>query len=347
MLHPENITDKDGLDFAEAARAYEALQASISRSNRFPFNVFATLAGVLQTLFLAAITVAARLINIQPGDVSKLLGAFYFHVPEMAIHKRVELEAYLREPLDGEGVDFGCGGGEVGGILIHKKGLVLTGLDQNSAFATSAASNGYANFHATDVATVPLPSSAYDYVISICVLEHVKDIDFVLAEARRLLKSGGKLVFSTPLPAYRDSLVGVRVRRFFGRDEAAASYARRVDARSLHVNILDTAGWAALLAGHGFELRRTEPLFSRPQHLLYDLLNWQVYFPTLYMGDKLYRVMQKFGAFRRLGILATSGAAEISMRFPANAENATHIFCVAYAAEQADPASSLPGARDQ
>lgn len=58
-------------------------------------------------------------------------------------------------------------------------------------------------FHTVDIicdaSKVPLPDQSFDTCISTQVLEHVKDPNAVMAEACRLLKPGGKLIFSFPL----------------------------------------------------------------------------------------------------------------------------------------------------
>ena len=43
-----------------------------------------------------------------------------------------------------------------------------------------------------------IPSESFDYVISFQVLEHIKDDVHTIAEIHRVLKSGGKLIISTP-----------------------------------------------------------------------------------------------------------------------------------------------------
>jgi SAM-dependent methyltransferase len=44
---------------------------------------------------------------------------------------------------------------------------------------------------------VPLPDASVDLLLSFQVLEHVRDLDAYLGEARRLLKPGGHLILST------------------------------------------------------------------------------------------------------------------------------------------------------
>lgn len=328
MLHPIDARPAK-FDFDEMRRSYEELQKGIARSNRFPLRPLALAAGLLNTLLLVVTAAVARLFGIRADATARMLGDAYFHVPEMAIQKQIELKAYMAEEFEGTGVDFGCGGGEVGGLLIRAKGLTVHGLDQSPAFEAQVLQNGYAGFTAVDVAKAPLPDHSFDYVISICVLEHVEDLDGALAQARRLVKSGGRLIFSTPQPTYRASLAGARLRRLFGRPEAAEAYADRCDTRSMHFNLLTAEAWAQVLARHGFTLERADPLFSRNQHLIYDLLNWQVYFPLLYTADKLYLFMGRWRLFRPLAQWATATMAEAVSRMPVTQQNATHLFCVA------------------
>jgi SAM-dependent methyltransferase len=48
-----------------------------------------------------------------------------------------------------------------------------------------------------DTGRVPLPDASFDLIFSTQVLEHVEEPDLYLAECRRLLKPGGRLLLST------------------------------------------------------------------------------------------------------------------------------------------------------
>jgi len=48
---------------------------------------------------------------------------------------------------------------------------------------------------------LPLPAGSFDRVVSGLVLEHLRELDFFFAEARRMLRPGGRAVFSAMHPA--------------------------------------------------------------------------------------------------------------------------------------------------
>lgn len=239
MLHPTDARPAK-FDFDEMRNSYEELQKDIARSNRFPLRPLALAAGLLPPLLLVVIATVARLFDIRADATARMLGDASFHVPEMVVQKRIELKAYVAEKCEGTGIDFGCGGSEVGSLLNRGKGVTVHGLDQSPAFEAQVLRNGYAGFTAVDVAKAPLPDNSFDHVTSICVLEHVEDLDGTLDRARRLL----------------------------GRPETAEAYADRCDTRSMHFNLLTAEAWARVLARHGFTLERADPLFSRRQHLI-------------------------------------------------------------------------------
>ncbi len=83
-------------------------------------------------------------------------------------------------------VDLGCGDKPYAS-LFAEAGATYVGCDLG----------GDADVLLTPGAPVPLPDASADAVVSFQVLEHVWDVDTYLAEARRLLKPGGRLLLST------------------------------------------------------------------------------------------------------------------------------------------------------
>src|SRR5581483_3033257 len=111
------------------------------------------------------------------------------------------------------------------------------------------------------------PGGSFDAVISICVLEHVRDLAAALREARRLLRPKGRLFFSTPSPTFHEGLIGYRLRRMLGLGGAAAAYARKRDLQSMHMHFLGAEAWTQILRYVGFERIEVQPIFSRRQLL--------------------------------------------------------------------------------
>ena len=93
-------------------------------------------------------------------------------------------------PLHGRRVlDLGCGKGRFAAHLA-KAGAEVVGLDVSAAMLAGA--NGLDRVRAS-AKRLPFADGTFDAVVAIEVIEHVGDVGPVLAEARRVLKPGGRL----------------------------------------------------------------------------------------------------------------------------------------------------------
>ena len=90
-------------------------------------------------------------------------------------------------------VDIGCGGGLLGE---HVAGYRHVGVDLVASALRCAAPRGVLAVRA-DVARLPLASGVADVVAAGEILEHVPDLDAVVAEICRVLKPGGTVVIDT------------------------------------------------------------------------------------------------------------------------------------------------------
>lgn len=135
----------------------------------------------------------------------------------------------------GKVLDVGCGNSPFAHLL--GEGAEYTGLD-----IESAAEFGYRNPKVIyyDGKTIPFPDGVFDFVICSEVLEHVEETASFVAEVRRVLKTGGRAIFTIPWSArfhhiphdyYR--FTPSALERIFG-DFAA----RRVSARGTEVSAI-------------------------------------------------------------------------------------------------------------
>jgi len=94
-------------------------------------------------------------------------------------------------------LDIGCGNGAYLAIMKHL-GWEVAGIEVDPEAARIASSNFDIHVHVGDIATVPFDAKSFDVITISHVIEDVPEPVKFLREARRLLKSGGKIVIVTP-----------------------------------------------------------------------------------------------------------------------------------------------------
>jgi SAM-dependent methyltransferase len=99
-------------------------------------------------------------------------------------------------------LDIACGSG-FGLEMLRDAGACAMGMDYDAtALAEVRERQPTARLACADAARLPLPDASIDIVVSFETIEHVPDASAMLAELRRVLKPGGRLVLSTPNRAF-------------------------------------------------------------------------------------------------------------------------------------------------
>lgn len=98
-------------------------------------------------------------------------------------------------------LDLGCAGGFMAEALAQR-GARVTGIDPAAAAIDAArihAGEGGLDivYHTGVGEDLPYPAASFDAVVCVDVLEHVADLDQVLAEVTRTLRPGGMFLFDT------------------------------------------------------------------------------------------------------------------------------------------------------
>jgi SAM-dependent methyltransferase len=141
----------------------------------------------------------------------------------------------------GAALDLGCGDGRLSALLDADE-LTLADV---SEVALGRAARRLANARAVALdpdAPLPLPDNAFDLVLCAETVEHVRDVQLLLSEARRVLRPGGRLAISTPAHS-----------RLTGLDILARGFERRFPPLSPHLRFLTRRSLRALLDQLGFE----------------------------------------------------------------------------------------------
>lgn len=119
-------------------------------------------------------------------------------------------------------LDIGCGTGET---LIYIKKMYpqskVYGIDSSRKAVGYARSRGLKNIHHADATKLPFPSSSFDTVLLLDVMEHIKDDELVMKELKRVLKKSGVAIITTPAVPWiwskHDTMQG-HVKRYMKRD---------------------------------------------------------------------------------------------------------------------------------
>src|SRR5262245_7788172 len=104
-------------------------------------------------------------------------------------------------------LDVGCGSGGPAVFLARELGCRVTGVDVNEAgiragltLTRQAGLEGRIGFHRADVRDpLPFPAGAFDAIVCLDAMCHLPDRGRLLGEWRRVLRPGGRLLYTDPV----------------------------------------------------------------------------------------------------------------------------------------------------
>jgi SAM-dependent methyltransferase len=185
--------------------------------------------------------------------------------PATALWRAVEIAVLAEAGLPpGLGLDLGCGDGLLTSLVLEACGKrELIGIDPDPDEVALATATGiYRDLHIAGGDAIPLPNDTVDWVLSNSVLEHIPDVGPVLAEAARVLKPGGRCVFTVPSPEFHALLRGPLWR---SSDKARAQYLRDMDRRVAHYYYWSEGRWRQELERVGLHLDDARPYLDWSQ----------------------------------------------------------------------------------
>ncbi len=141
----------------------------------------------------------------------------------------------------GAALDLGCGDGRLSALLDADE-LTLADV---SEVALERAARRLPRARAVELAPdapLPLADNAFELVLCAETIEHVRDVQLLLSEARRVLRPSGRLALATPAHS-----------RLTGLDILARGFERRFPPLSPHLRFLTRRSLRALLGELGFD----------------------------------------------------------------------------------------------
>jgi ubiquinone/menaquinone biosynthesis C-methylase UbiE len=143
-------------------------------------------------------------------------------------------------------LDLGCGDGRLTSLLRAQN---VTGADVSQVALERAAArlpDARLELVRPDE-PLPFPDNEFELVLCAETIEHVRDVQLLLSEARRVLQPGGTLALTTPAHS-----------RLTGLALLVGGFERRFDPLSPHLRFFTRRSLRALLNELGFELRGLE-----------------------------------------------------------------------------------------
>ena len=186
---------------------------------------------------------------MEQGLLVEFVAAYAFQ-PATALWRAIELATLIELDIaPGLGIDIGCGDGKLTEILARHASLgALIGVDPDPKETEAARSrNFYRAVHTTGADHIPEPEGRFDYAISNSVLEHIPDLDSVLADVKRVLRPGGLFYLTVPHAGFHAQLTGP-IAPWVSRER----YRDQLDRRLAHLRYPSEAEWRELLDRHGF-----------------------------------------------------------------------------------------------
>ncbi len=175
----------------------------------------------------------------------------------MAFWRSAECYRFSKEKLRHPVLDVGCGDGFLVKVAFGER--LEAGIDLDPEEVERAVQSGsYQKALCASATDLPFPAKSFQTVISNCVLEHIPDIDTTLREIRRVLKPGGRLLFTVPSECYTNGSFFRGLLTGMGFAGLGKLYIDRLNGLFRHHHVDDAKTWKKRLGKAGFKMERAD-----------------------------------------------------------------------------------------
>ncbi len=144
-------------------------------------------------------------------------------------------------PLPQPILDLGCGDGHFAQVTLGQVGV---GIDLDAANLLEARERKvYASLSRASATTLPFANHTFACIISNCVIEHIPDNDAVMHEVARVLRPGGRFIFSVPTDRLNASLFVPAFLKRFGAHGLARKYIDWFTRMQVHFHMYSPNEW--------------------------------------------------------------------------------------------------------
>lgn len=177
--------------------------------------------------------------------------------PSLGLWRAAEIAALREQSFEPPVLDLGCGDGLVMAMV---RSQVEIAVEPDAIALNQALQQGiYQQSFAEPIETAPIPEASITTVVSNSVLEHIPNLDAALKAVARVLKPGGKLIFTTPTAAFSQWLALPSNR-----------YANWRNHQLCHLNLWSSDRWQTELEQVGLQVEFVRPYLRREWVSLWD-----------------------------------------------------------------------------
>lgn len=182
-----------------------------------------------------------------------------------ALLRAVEARFYDGLPVPEPALDLGCGDGHFAHETFSRK--LGAGVDPWwLPLKEARRRRNYSVLAQADGARLPFPDRQFASAVSNSVLEHILDVDSVLADVNRVLQPGGTFIFCSPSDHFLEFLSISRFLRRAGLRSLADAYERFFNRISRHYHCDSPEVWRERLGRSGFAVEQCWYYFSPGAH---------------------------------------------------------------------------------
>ncbi|MBL1174935.1 class I SAM-dependent DNA methyltransferase [Pantanalinema sp. GBBB05] len=177
--------------------------------------------------------------------------------PSLGLWRAAEIAALREQRFEPPVLDLGGGDGLVTAMVLPQVEIAVE--PDVIAVKQALQQELYQHFFTCPIETAPIPESSIATVVSNSVLEHIPNLDAALTAVVRILKPGGKLIFTTPTAAFSQWLA-LPSRR----------YAHWRNQQLCHLNLWSSDRWQTKLEQVGLRVESVRPYLRREWVSLWD-----------------------------------------------------------------------------
>lgn len=206
------------------------------------------------------------------------VSSLYPYTPSLSHWRAWEYAAYKHCNIDGRILDVGCGDGRYFKLIWPDANNVV-GVDLDPVAVEQGRQSGvYNEIHLGPAHKIPEASSSFANAFANCSLEHMDQIDAVLAEISRCLKEGGKLVCSVVSNRFVEWSLLSKLVKEAGYDAVATTLQAQFQNYHHLANPLPVDEWVAGFKRAGFETEVHIPILPKYNSGIFLLMDsvWHV-----------------------------------------------------------------------